>query len=278
MNMFKKLWELVNGFKMKTGGVGALISGALMYYNHLQGIMPPEWTTALMSCSTVLTLIGAGHKLIKIEQDSKALLPILSQLKPIIQSAIPVADKIISDAGEPAQPSKPAGFISIKALLGLLIISMLIWAAIPVFADDVSTPENPQVWFQGLGIQGWHILQRTDVDYLRGTTSQNDYVGAKCKFLSWPSDPIDLKYITLPEEFLSLNYGGITSHLGNGDFYGSISITPFQVATNGASFLSYISIGRLSDFRDHSNDEWIIGTSIPLGDMRKAITGLFGLN
>ena len=267
--------KLLDGKKSVAGLALCAVSVIATWLNvhHVIAWVQPDW---LMSVGQGLLGIGLIHKLEKLKSDIAPLQPLINQIAPVLSQIVPVVKQIATDVKTPIDNSK--GGMTMKSILGLLLVSALLWLAIPAHADDVSTPSNPQVWFQGFGIQGWHILQRTDVDYLRGTTSNNDYIGAKCKFLSWPSDSIDLKYITLPEEFLSLNYGGITSHVGNGDFYGSISITPFQVATNGASFLSYISFGYLSDFRDHSNDEWIIGTSIPLGDMRKAITGLFGLN
>jgi hypothetical protein len=92
----------------------------------------------------VLTLIGVGHKLIKIEQDSKALKPLLEQLKPIVSQAVPIVQQVVTDIKAPIttkdsvnSTAKTGGFISMKILLGLLVLVSLLWIFVPSYADDI---------------------------------------------------------------------------------------------------------------------------------------------
>ena len=278
--MFTKLWQLINGYKTKAGAALSMISGALLVINQYSVMLPPAWVATALGSSLGVLLTGIVHKFVKLENASNELKPFIAALTPIIEGMAPIVKQAVTDIKAPivAEPPKPgtAGHINV---LVLLVTAALMCFILPyVQADDVSTPQQPKAWFHVGSIQGWYPLQQTDLDpALQGISSGNEYVGAKFKLVSWPPTPIELSWITLPENFASINYGAITSHLGNGDFYGSVSITPFQVASNGASFLSYISIGYLQDYHNHKNDEAIIGTSIPLGDIGAAFTQFLGL-
>ncbi|CAK0756761.1 membrane hypothetical protein [Gammaproteobacteria bacterium] len=126
-------------------------------------------------------------------------------------------------AAEPEQPKAPGGFVSLKMLLGLLLVSALLWLAIPAPAVDV--PADNTIAFRVWG--DWVVYRPAAT--VKAISLYDFWNGVGLVGAETPITGI---------RQLSLNFGAITSFIGNGMPFISLDRGLADISPNILRFLN----------------------------------------